>query len=62
MELVYEMILKVVKVHKGDKLLQPELIARNTGSIIKGQCALSSHRQVKKFTITVILERMLGKK
>lgn len=38
--LVYELILKAVKVHKGDKLLQPELIARNTGSVIKGRCTL----------------------
>lgn len=34
--LVYEEILEAVKVHKEDKLLQPELIARNTDSIIKG--------------------------
>lgn len=33
---VYELILKAVKVHKGDKLLQPELTARNRGSVIKG--------------------------
>lgn len=30
--LVYGQILKAVKVHKGDKLLQPEHTARNTGS------------------------------
>lgn len=41
--LVYELILKAVKVHKGDKLLQPELIGRNTDSIIKGQCTLCTH-------------------
>ncbi len=41
--LVYELILKAVKVHKGDKLLQPELIARNTGSVIKGRCTLCAH-------------------
>lgn len=41
--LVYELILKAVKVHKGDKLLQLELIGRNTGSIIKGRCTLCAH-------------------
>ena len=40
--LVYELILKDVKVHTGDKLLQAELIARNTGSVIKSLCTLSS--------------------
>lgn len=32
--LVYGLILKAVRLHKGDKLLQPELIIRN--SAIKG--------------------------
>lgn len=41
--LVYELILKAVKVHKGDKLLQLELIGRNTGSVIKGRCTLCAH-------------------
>lgn len=41
--LVYELILKVVKVHKGDKLLLPELIARNAGGVIKGRCTLCAH-------------------
>lgn len=41
--LVYEQILKAVKVHKGDKLLQPQLIARNTGGVIKGRRTLCAH-------------------
>lgn len=43
---LYELILEDVKVHSGDKLLQAELIARNTSRVIKSPCKLSVSSRV----------------
>lgn len=45
--IVYGPILKVVTLRKGDKLLQPKLIVRN--SAIKGWC--TPHQEVKESTV-----------
>lgn len=53
--LVYELILKDVKVHTGDKLLQAELVARNMGSVVKSQCTLTRLLVTTGHLMTMIL-------